>query len=89
MQFNVPPDLEALVQKRLASGAFTSVEEVFRCALEAQIAEDDSREDLQAISAHVEERFRQAERGELIDGDQARIEIRALQDRWLKERAAK
>ena len=34
MQVTVPPDLEALVQKRLASGAFASAEDVIRCALE-------------------------------------------------------
>jgi hypothetical protein len=30
--------------------------------------------------SHIEEGFLQAERGELIDGDQARREIQALQD---------
>ena len=33
MQLNVPPDLEALVQKRLDSGAFASAEDVIRRAL--------------------------------------------------------
>jgi antitoxin ParD1/3/4/toxin ParE1/3/4 len=37
MQLNVPPDLEALVQKRLATGAFASAEEE-RQALNAKIA---------------------------------------------------
>jgi len=32
MRVNVPPDLEALVQKRLDSGAFASAEDVIRCA---------------------------------------------------------
>src|SRR6266403_1025786 len=40
MNFTVPPDLEALVQKRLASGSFTNVEDVFRRALEAQDADE-------------------------------------------------
>jgi len=34
MQVTVPPDVEALVQKRLASGAFANVEDVIRRALE-------------------------------------------------------
>ena len=38
MQFNIPPDLETLVNKRLSSGGYASVEEVFRRALEAQDA---------------------------------------------------
>lgn len=33
MQVNVPPDLEALIQKRLSSGGYSDVEEVLRRAL--------------------------------------------------------
>ena len=36
MQLNVPPDVEALVQKRLATGAFANAEDVIRCALETR-----------------------------------------------------
>ena len=36
MQVNLPPDLEKLVNKRLSSGGYSSVEDVFRRALEAQ-----------------------------------------------------
>jgi hypothetical protein len=35
-QVNLPPDLETLVNKRLSSGGYASVEDVFRRALEAQ-----------------------------------------------------
>ena len=90
MQYNVPPDLEALVKKRLATGAFADVEDVFRCALDAQVPDSDWPEQgLHALSAHVEEGFLQAERGELIDGDQARREIQTMKDKWLQERASK
>jgi Arc/MetJ-type ribon-helix-helix transcriptional regulator len=40
MQVNVPPDLEALVQRRLATGAFANAEEVIRRALETLDAEE-------------------------------------------------
>ena len=40
MQFTIPPDLEALVQKRLAGGAYANAEDVIRHALEAQEAEE-------------------------------------------------
>jgi hypothetical protein len=30
MQLNVPPDLETLIKKRLSSGGYASVEDVFR-----------------------------------------------------------
>lgn len=90
MRLNVPPDLEALVQKRLATGAFASAEEVIRRALEAQDAEESwTEEERRALSAHIEEGFLQAQRGELIEGDQARREIQAMKDRWLRERSPK
>jgi Arc/MetJ-type ribon-helix-helix transcriptional regulator len=40
MQVNLPPDLEALINKRLSSGAYQNVEDVLRDALEAQDAEE-------------------------------------------------
>ena len=86
MQFTVPPDLEALVKKRLATGAFASAEDVFRRALEAQDAEESwTEEERRALSAHIEEGFLQAERGELIDGDQARREIQTRKNQWRHE----
>ena len=90
MQFNVPPDLETLVNKRLSSGGYADVEDVFRRALEAQDAEESwTDEERRALASHVDEGFLQAERGELIDGAQARREIQALKDTWLRERSPK
>jgi Arc/MetJ-type ribon-helix-helix transcriptional regulator len=66
MQLNVPPDLETLINKRLSSGGYESVEDVLRRALEAQDAEEIwTDEELQALSTHIEEGCQQAERGEL------------------------
>jgi hypothetical protein len=60
-----------------------------RRALEAQDAEeswiDDER---RALSAHIEEGYLKAERGELIDGAQAGREIQAMKDGWRKEHSA-
>jgi Arc/MetJ-type ribon-helix-helix transcriptional regulator len=90
MQVNLPPDLETLVKKRLSSGGYDSVEDVFRRALEAQDAEESwTDEERRALTAHIEEGFLQAERGELIDSAQARHEIRAMKDNWRQERAPK
>ena len=81
MQLNVPPDLETLIKKRLSNGGYTSVEDVLRRALEAQDAEESwTDEERRALSAHIEEGYRQAQRGELIDGGQARREIQAMKD---------
>ena len=83
MQLNVPPDLETLINKRFSSGCYESVEDVLRRALEAQDAEESwTDEERRALSAHIEEGYQQAERGELIDGEQVRREIQAMKDDW-------
>ena len=87
MQLNVPPDLQILIEKRLSSGGYEGVEDVLRRALEAQDAEESWTDaERRALSAHIDEGFFQAERGELIDGDQARLEIKDLKNQWLHKR---
>jgi antitoxin ParD1/3/4 len=87
MQLNVPPDLETLINKRLSSGGYTNAEDVLRRALEAQDAEESwTDEERSALSAHIEEGYQQAERGELIDGAAARREIQAMKDDWFLSR---
>ena len=89
MQLYVSPDIEALVQKRLATGAYANAEDVIRQALEAQDAEESwTEEERRALATHIEEGFLQAERGELIDGEEARRQIRAMKERWLQERSS-
>jgi Arc/MetJ-type ribon-helix-helix transcriptional regulator len=88
MQLNVPPDLEALINKRLSSGSYISVEDVLRRALEAQdAAESWTDEERRALTLHIEEGYLQAERGELIEGAKAVREIQALKENWRKERS--
>ena len=54
-----------------------------RRALEAQDAEESwTDEERRGLAAHIEEGYLQAERGELIDGPQARREIQAMKDDW-------
>lgn len=90
MQLNVPPDLETLINKRLSSGAYTNTEDVLRRALEAQDAEESwTDEERRALSAHIEEGFLQAERGELIGGDQARSDIHSMKTAWRQDHAHK
>ena len=88
MQLNVPPDLETRINKRLSSGAYTSAEDVLRRALEAQDAEESwTDEERRAMSAYIEEGYLQAERGDLIDGAQSRVEIQAMKENWRHERS--
>ena len=83
MQLNVPPDLETLINRRLSSGGYTSIEDVLRRALEAQDAQESwTDEERRAFSAHIEEGYQQAERGELVDGTQARREIQGMKGDW-------
>ena len=90
MQLNVPPDLETLINKRLSSGGYASAEDVLRRALEAQDAEESwTDEERRALTAHIEEGFLQAERGQLVDGAQVRRETQGMKDKWHQERASK
>ncbi len=90
MQVKLPPDLETLVNKRLSSGGYTSVEEVFRRALEAQHAEESwTEEERHALTAHIDEGFLQAESGDLIGGAQALREIQGMKHNWRQERSSK
>ena len=90
MQLNLPPDLETLINKRLSSGAYNNADDVLRHALEAQDAEQSwTDEERRALSAHIEEGCQQAERGELIDGAQARREIQAMKEKWREGRSPK
>ena len=90
MQLNFPPDLEALVQKRLATGAFANAEEVIRRALEAQDAEESwAEEERRVVSAHIEEGFLQAERGQLIKGDEAHLRNSENEGTMAPERSPK
>jgi Arc/MetJ-type ribon-helix-helix transcriptional regulator len=58
MQLNVPPDLESLIKKRLASGGYANAEEVLRRALEAQDAEESwTDEERRVLSSHIEQGF--------------------------------
>lgn len=88
MQLNIPPDLEILINKRLSSGGYESTEDVLRRALEAQDAEESwTDEERRALSAHIEEGYLQAERGELTEGEEVRREIQALKDNWRQQRS--
>jgi antitoxin ParD1/3/4 len=87
MQLNIPPDLETLINKRISSGAYMDAEDVLRHALEAQDAEESwTDEERRALAAHIEEGYQQAERGELIDGAQARREIQTMKEDWRRGR---
>ena len=79
MQLNVPPDLEALVQKRLATGAFASPEEVFRRAMEVLEAEESwSEEERLALDAKIDNALEQVAVGKTYGPEEARQRLAAM-----------
>jgi len=82
------PEIEALIQQRLHSGAFQSVEEVLIDALEIQSEREVwLHENKDAISAKIELGLAQLERGEGIPGDELRTRLAADKTAWLKDRS--
>jgi Arc/MetJ-type ribon-helix-helix transcriptional regulator len=85
------PEQERRIEALVSSGAYSTAEEALDAALHALEYVSDRAEwpqtDLETISAHIEEGCRQAERGELIDGDEARRQIQEFKDQWLQQHA--
>jgi Arc/MetJ-type ribon-helix-helix transcriptional regulator len=74
MQLTIPADLQALIEKRISTGAYETAGDVLRRALEAQDAEEDwTDEERQAISSHIEDGFRQAERANCLMKTRSRL----------------
>jgi hypothetical protein len=87
MHLNLPDDLETLINKRLSTGAYADTEDVLPRDLEAQDAEESrTDEERRALSAHIEEGYQQAERGQLIGATQARRDIEAMKEKWREGR---
>lgn len=87
MTVELRPEIEALIQKRLQSGAFSSAEEVIERALEFLSAEEDWLADNRdTIAAQIQEGWDEAQRGELTDGENLRAEMQQFKDDWKKQR---
>jgi len=82
------PEIEALIQQRLHSGAFESVEDVLFDALEIQ-AERETwlQENKEAINAKIERGLAQLDRGEGIPGEDLRKRLEADKAAWLADRS--
>ncbi|MBW2290529.1 MAG: type II toxin-antitoxin system ParD family antitoxin [Deltaproteobacteria bacterium] len=88
MNISLTRELEKLVQRKVESGRYTSASEVVRAGLRLLEQEDELRETrLAAVRAEVQAGIDQAERGELVDGEEAmaRVKKRAA----AKKRSAK
>ncbi|MGO9864998.1 MAG: type II toxin-antitoxin system ParD family antitoxin [Terriglobales bacterium] len=81
------PEIEALIQQRLHSGAFESVEDVLFDALEIQSEREAwLQENKEAINAKIKRGLAQFDRGEGIPGDELRTRLEADKAAWLKDK---
>ena len=81
MQVNVPPDLEVLVQKRLATGAFANAEDVIRRALETLDAEESwTEEERRALDEKIDRALEQVAAGRVYGPEEARRKLAALRE---------
>jgi antitoxin ParD1/3/4 len=77
------PTSEALIQKRMASGAYSSAEEVVRRALELLDAEESwTDEERDALYAKITRGLEQLDRGEGIPGEEARQRLQKQKAAW-------
>jgi antitoxin ParD1/3/4 len=85
------PEQQRVIEMAVRSGAYENAGEVLDQALEIireQLQlEDWMIEQREAVAAHIEKGFAQAERGELIDGDAAVEMLRRRRDERLKPQA--
>jgi putative addiction module CopG family antidote len=87
MTVELKPEIEALIQKRLQSGAFSSAEEVIERALEFLSAEEDWLADNRGeIAAQIQDGWDEAQRDELSDGESVRAEIQQFKEDWKRQR---
>lgn len=82
------PEIEALIQQRLHSGAFESVEDVLFDALEIQREREVwLQENKDDIRAKIDRGLAQLDRGEGIPGEELRARLAADKAAWLKGRS--
>lgn len=73
------PELDAFLQNRVRSGRYQSTSEVVREALRLlERHERDRDEALEQLKAKLERGAAEAERGELLDGDEVFEELRGM-----------
>lgn len=82
------PEIEALIQRRLHSGVFESVEDVLFDALEIQ-GEREAwlQENQEAINAKIERGLTQLDHGEGIKGENLCKRLEADKAAWLADRS--
>jgi len=81
MNVSLTPELERRISEKVESGLYTTASEVVREGLRLLFREEEIREDrLAKLRAEIAVGIEQAERGELIPGEQSRREMLAWLD---------
>jgi antitoxin ParD1/3/4 len=79
VNISITPELDAFLQDRVKSGRYQTTSEVVREALRLLERHEQEREEaFHQLKAKLERGAGQAERGELIDGDEAFAELREM-----------
>jgi antitoxin ParD1/3/4 len=82
LNVSLTPELEQFVQSRVASGLYQTASEVIREGLRLLEERERTRETaLEELRAKIRRGIKQADRGELLDGDAVFEEIRELSAR--------
>lgn len=81
MTIRLRPELEALIQRDVQRGPYRSADEFVERAIEMLHEQEEwLAENRRRIAARIEHGFAQAERGELLDGEEAFQELRRRRD---------
>ena len=90
VNISITPELDAFLQSRVKSGRYQTTSEVVREALRLlERHELDREEAILQLKAKLERGAGQAERGELIDGDEVFDELRQMIDERRRSKAQK
>jgi antitoxin ParD1/3/4 len=83
MTIYLKPELEALIQEDVERGPYQSVDEFVAQAVQMLHEHEQWLADNRAdIAAKIEHGFGQAERGELVDGEEAFLQLRQRHDEY-------
>ena len=85
MTVELKPSVEALVERRIRSGAYSSPEEVIERALEVLDAEEEWLKG-DEVGPAIQEGWDEAQRGELTDAEVVRAEMGQFKKDWEKRR---
>ena len=83
MNVSLTPELEQFVSSKVGSGRYNSASEVVREALRLLVQFDEARQrEISDLNRKIEEGLAQAERGQLIDGEESRRSSHAVLARF-------